>query len=347
MSRASSTGAIRVGNVRALPVVLESLGLDPRARLQSVGLSPAVFEEPEALVPIAAIDELLHKTVRETGCDHIGLMVGMASPDVGLPGFLMLNAPTVRTGLNDFVTSLSWFDSSSAVAFSEGTDTAILAHSLLAHDMRSADQIADLSAAVGYGLLSKLIGPTFEPVEIRLPRRAPLDAAPYKAFFRRGRIKFDAHETAIEFPAACLDAPVTRADNALYRFLKGLERKTETASECTIAEQIRRVLPNLVRREHVNNKAVAKMFGLHPRTMARRLAEEGVTLHGLVEDARFEVAKQLLIDTDLGLTEIAADLFYSDASAFARAFRRKIGETPGSWRKSGRREREATFHVSD
>ena len=105
MSRASSTGAIRVGNVRALPVVLESLGLDPRARLQSVGLSPAVFEEPEALVPIAAIDELLHKTVRETGCDHIGLMVGMASPDVGLPGFLMLNAPTVRTGLNDSTTS--------------------------------------------------------------------------------------------------------------------------------------------------------------------------------------------------------------------------------------------------
>lgn len=347
MSRVSSAAAVRVGNVRAIPAVLESLGLDPRSRLQAVGLSPAVFEEPEALIPIPAIDELLHRTVRETGCEHFGLMVGMASPDVGLPGFLMLNAPSVRAGLKDFVSSLAWVDSSSAVAFNEGPDTAILAHSLLSHGVRSADQISDLSAAIGYSLLSRLIGPTFEPIEIRLPRRAPVDTAPYKAFFRRGRIKFDAHETAIEFPVSCLDAPVTRADGALYRFLKNLEDKTEVTGDCTIADQIRRVLPNLVRREHVNNKAVAKMFGLHPRTMARRLAEEGLTLHGLVEDARFDVAKQLLIDTDLGLTEIAADLFYSDASAFARAFRRKIGETPGSWRKSGRKEREAAFHVSD
>lgn len=347
MSRGSNSAAVRVGNVRAIPAVLESLGLDPRPRLQSVGLSPAVFEEPEALVPIPAIDELLHKTVRETGCDHVGLMIGMASPDVGLPGFLMLNAPSVRVGLKDFVSSLALIDSGSSVAFHEGSDTAILAHSLISHGMRSADQISDLSAAIGYGLLCRLIGPSFEPIEIRLPRRMPADPAPYKAFFRRGRIKFDAHETAIEFSADCLDAPVTRADSALYRFLKGLEDKTEIATDSTIGDQIRRVLPNLVRREHVNNKAVARMFGLHPRTMARRLAEEGVTLHGLVEDARFEVAKQLLIDTDLGLTEIAADLFYSDASAFARAFRRKIGETPGAWRKTGRRERESAFHVSE
>ena len=152
----------------------------------------------------------------------------------------------------------------------------------------------------------------------------------------------DVIELGVPFSDPIADGPVIQA--ASERALAG---GTSVPVVLEIAEQIRRVLPNLVRREHVNNKAVAKMFGLHPRTMARRLAEEGVTLHGLVEDARFEVAKQLLIDTDLGLTEIAADLFYSDASAFARAFRRKIGETPGSWRKSGRREREATFHVSD
>jgi AraC-like DNA-binding protein len=52
----------------------------------------------------------------------------------------------------------------------------------------------------------------------------------------------------------------------------------------------------------------------------------------LLNEARFEVAVQLLQGTRIGVTEIAAALSYADASAFTHAFRRIAGTSPVEWR---------------
>jgi AraC-like DNA-binding protein len=336
MSRAARSATIRVGNVGSIPAVFRSLGLDLDAALTAVGLAASIFDDPESFVPYVAIDELFRLAVRESGCEHFGLLVGMAPPNLGLPGFLMQHAPTVRIGLQNFVASMNRVDGGAVVGLVESGGVATLSYSVMIADVRSVHHVCDTAMAVGLSILRRVID-DFSPIEIRLPRGVPGNLAPYKAFFTRGRLKFDSHEAAIDFPAACLDAPIRNADPALYRYLKHLFAQESDCAEFTMAEQIRRILPNLIRHKEVNNKTVSQMFGVHPRTMARRLAEESVTLNELVQEARFEVAQQLLRATDLALTEIAADLFYSDASAFTRAFRRKFGMTPGSWRKEKRR----------
>ena len=52
-------------------------------------------------------------------------------------------------------------------------------------------------------------------------------------------------------------------------------------------------------------------------------------------EIRFEIARQLLEDTEVPLAQIAAALGYSEASAFTRAFRRWSGQTPTAWRAEG------------
>jgi AraC-like DNA-binding protein len=337
MSRMVNSATIRVGTIGAIPAVFEELGLDfPRA-LATVGLPPTIFDDPESMIPYTAFDRLLDIGARESGCEHIGLLVGMTPPDLGLPGFLMVNAPTARAGLHELVGAINRIDGGGVVALNDGAGVASLTYSVIANNLRCVNCIYDAAAAIGYGLLRRLIGSDFGAVEVRLPRRAPGDAAPYRAFFNRARIRFDSHEAAIEFPSSLLELSIASADPALYRFLKHVQEKDGGGGDSSMSDQIRRVLPNLIRRKEVNNKVVSQMFGLHPRTMARRLAVENVTLHALVEDARFEVAKQLLRDTNIPLTEIAADLYYSDASAFTRAFRRKFATTPGEWRRERRR----------
>ena len=295
-------------------------------------MSADAFDDPETIIPYKAMDELIAFGVRHSALEHLGLLTGTSAPDLGLPGFLLFNAPQVRVGLQDLISALNRYDSGGAAALTEADGVATLGYAVTTPGLSSVDQIYDHSIALGYVLLHRLVGPHFEPTEIRLPRRRPVEAGPYRAFFQKGRLKFDAHEAAIEFPASYLDAPVAGADPALYRFLKGLVLTHGPRVTPSVASQIRRVLPGLIRREPVSHEAIARMFGMHPRTMSRRLAEEQVTLHALAEEARFEVARQLLLDTDLGLTEIAADPHYSDASAFTRAFRRKFGLAPGAWR---------------
>ena len=48
------------------------------------------------------------------------------------------------------------------------------------------------------------------------------------------------------------------------------------------------------------------------------------------------VAKELLVESRLGLPDIAAALGYADEGSFIRAFRRWTGTTPGAWRESAR-----------
>lgn len=336
MSHVAQTPTVRIGNASAIPSVFKAVGADLTLGLRAAGLNPDSFDDPETIVPYKAIDELIAFGVREGNCEHFGLLTGISTPDLGLPSFLLFNAPTVREGLQDLISALNRFDTGGAAALVETYGVATLGYAVATPGLKSVDQIHDHAVALGYALMTRLIGPHFEPTEVRLPRRRPADPSPYRAFFQKGRLRFDAHEGVIEFPTTYLDAPVVGADPALYRFLKGLVLKHGPRMDPSVGSQVRRVLPSLIRHEPVNSEAIARMFGMHPRTMSRRLAEEQVTLHELVEEARFEVARQLLLDTDLGLTQIAADLHYSDASAFARAFRRKFGLAPGAWRAAQR-----------
>ena len=74
---------------------------------------------------------------------------------------------------------------------------------------------------------------------------------------------------------------------------------------------------------------------MHRRTLSRRLKGGGMGYRAIANEIRFEIARQLLEDTEVPLGQIAAALGYSEASAFTRAFRRWSGQTPTTWRGEG------------
>jgi AraC-like DNA-binding protein len=77
-----------------------------------------------------------------------------------------------------------------------------------------------------------------------------------------------------------------------------------------------------------------------PRNSRSRLIHQAEVAtagyRAITNEIRFEIARQLLQDTQASLAQIAAALGYSEASAFTRAFRRWSGRTPTAWRTEGR-----------
>jgi AraC-like DNA-binding protein len=73
---------------------------------------------------------------------------------------------------------------------------------------------------------------------------------------------------------------------------------------------------------------------MHRRTLNRHLRTEGLAFRQVANQVRFEIACELLANTDMALSQIAAVLRYSEPSAFTRAFRRWSGQTPSAWRAS-------------
>lgn len=77
---------------------------------------------------------------------------------------------------------------------------------------------------------------------------------------------------------------------------------------------------------------IAKAVGINVSGVKRRLKKEGLTFKELILDVRMNVAKRLLVQPDVPLTQISLMLGYSEASAFSRAFKAIHHCSPKVWR---------------
>jgi AraC-like DNA-binding protein len=79
---------------------------------------------------------------------------------------------------------------------------------------------------------------------------------------------------------------------------------------------------------HARAGDVAQQLGVSQRTLARKLASEGLTFAGVLQSLRSDLAKRHLTDETLPISKIAWLLGYQDVSAFTHAFKRWTGRTP-------------------
>src|SRR4029078_13633814 len=82
--------------------------------------------------------------------------------------------------------------------------------------------------------------------------------------------------------------------------------------------------------------AIARKLNLSPRTLARRLADEGLSFASVLDEMRRELAMRYLADAKLSISQVAWLLGVQEVSAFTHAFRRWTGQTPSEMRRSER-----------
>jgi AraC-like DNA-binding protein len=80
-------------------------------------------------------------------------------------------------------------------------------------------------------------------------------------------------------------------------------------------------------------KATADLLVMHPRTLNGALQTRGLSFRDAVNEARFEMACQLLRDTRFGVGSLAQILGYSEVSAFTRFFTSMSGQSPSDWKE--------------
>ena len=96
--------------------------------------------------------------------------------------------------------------------------------------------------------------------------------------------------------------------------------------------QVRHAIEALLGTGTCNHREVAAALFMHPRTLQRRLKEEGTTFEDIKDEARRDLAERYLSHPDLALTQVTALLDYSEQSALGRSCRRWFGATPREFR---------------
>jgi AraC-like DNA-binding protein len=135
----------------------------------------------------------------------------------------------------------------------------------------------------------------------------------------------------------CITLPA-RLLNRASGVLKGAQHEFRgTASEFGNADflsTLRATMASYARTGDLSIDTVAAAAGTSRRTLQRRLTGLGVSYTTLADQIRFELASDLLVaKPELGVTQIGYELGYRDPGSFSRAFRRRAGMSPITYRR--------------
>jgi AraC-like DNA-binding protein len=330
----SAPGDVRVGPILAIPDILTELGVSPQRAFTQAGVDPRLFQDPENRIQIESLGYLFETCVALTGCRHFGLRVGerFDLKGFGPLGYLLRNSATVGEAIRSLLLHLHLHDRGAApVLLAPDPSCVILGYSVYRHGTPAIAQILDAAVAIGYRMLTELCGPGWKPLRVQFSHSRPGSVAPYRKVFR-SNVTFEADVSGLVFASSWLDKPIEGADAALHDLVAKAIRDAQANGSMGFADQVERVLPQMLLSGMASAEAVARLFAIHERTLRRRLETEGANLQQLINQTRFELAKQLLQNTGLSVAEIATALRYDDANAFSRAFRKWAMLSPTQWR---------------
>ena len=224
--RAPGNATVRVGPLSELPALLRDLGCDPDPIFAAAGFETKQFMDPDTKILYLQGSILLAGSVAATGCDHLGLMLGQrASPSsLGVAGFILQACPNVGDALRGLVRHLELHDQGGVVNMVSKAESTSLAYAIQLSGVAAAEQIYDMSMAIVCKIMRSLCGENWDPTVVLLPRRLPGNSKPYHKFFR-APIRFDAGQSAVEFPSRWLTHRIPKADPLLHRHL---EKEAET-----------------------------------------------------------------------------------------------------------------------
>lgn len=328
-------GMLRAAPLQHIPSLLTTLGVKPEKVLRAAGLPSGALSRPENIVPVSKAISLITACAAFTGRPHFGLLAGrgVVLAQYGLVGMRMMHAPTVGAALRGLVLSLHLNGRAMVPAISIRDRVAALSFSLYDDAIEGSFHATDFTLASACAAMRALCGPRWAPAEVLVAHRAPVDVRPYRRFFK-APLRFGTNRSALLFSAAWLDRSVIGASPALRKSVELAVEDMLRQQDLELTVRVRRVLYSQFTQDDVSIEGVAGMLRLHKRTLNRRLAQQGTSFAKILGEVRFQIARQLLVETDLPFTEVAATLSYTDVSAFSRAFRSWAGMAPSVWRQA-------------
>jgi AraC-like DNA-binding protein len=324
----------RVGFLTLIPDALRRFNVDAAEVLEAAGLGPHALEDPEAGIPYAVMGRILSVAVEKTRCPEFALEIGrqIRTTHLGLLGELMRNAPNLRIALMDFAAHQHRNAHGGIAYLLLDKESSFLGYAVYQQNVPGNQLICDGAAMAAFNLVTELAGRSVSPVQTVLFSRAePSDPRPWHRSFRV-KLQFNADKTGVLFPTRCLDLPIAGANEVLR---PTLERRIATlwnAGALDTATRLRRELRIALMTGHLSGNDMSAQLGVSRRTLHRRLAAQGLRFQQVVDEIRYEFARQLLENTELGIAEIGSIVGYTDPSTFTRGFIRAAGLPPSEWR---------------
>jgi AraC-like DNA-binding protein len=330
---------VAAGFVRGLVSGMVTRGLDPAGLLEESGIPARVLTDPGVRVPIATYVALYNAVVRELGDEGFALFA--APLRRGTFEFLcrsLMGSRDLGEALDRAARFLRLVLAELRVSVARDGDLARIeiAETRLTRPARN-DPCRIFAfewlLRLLHGVSCWLVARPVALIEVRFPFERPSHAEDYALIYTE-HSSFGGATLRATLEAQALALPLRRTEAELAAFLEGAPGKITMLyrRDREAARAVRELLAKSLTAAPTL-EAAARELGTSERTLHRRLRDEGTSFREIKDALRREIALARLAKTDRSVAQIAAELGYSEPSAFFRAFQGWTGEAPTRYRK--------------
>src|SRR5215510_1801611 len=252
----------------------------PRTELlREARLNEEQLRDPDARVPRSAIVRLWHAVASRVPNSALGLRYGaeFRVREFGLVGYTMAFSRSVGAALNRLTRYDRILSETLAVTL-DARDDATWVRVDVEPELRAFRPAADFRLAALLAGCREIAAAPIAPLTVQMPYRRPADVHEYERFYR-APLEFGALGTAFLLRNEDLARPVVAADATLTGYLDQLAEQLLAAlgGADTLRDQVRRLLWSELSAGVPGLDDVGRVLGMSPRTLQRRLREEGTT----------------------------------------------------------------------
>ena len=317
-----------------LVTMLERYGVS-KEQLLAGAAEPPNLRDPSARLPLQDFVDIVRRAIKLSGAPWLGWDFGatLTLSSHGFLGYAAMSSETLRDAVE---LAVKFFRTRTTVVdlqLKVEGDTAIL-------QLDELVALQDIQPFVVESLFS-----SFHFMGLKLLGEVPMDgelrfAFPEPDYYERMKplipvpVLFDCAYNQMRFPAARLDQRLRFADPRLAKMAEAQceQEMANIKSPPKLLNQVRRIILAQSGRFPSVDEAASDLH-MSSRTLKRKLQQLGTSYQTILDDLRKGLAVEYLTQTEITVDDIAVQLGYSDASNFARAFRRWTGRSPSDYRR--------------
>lgn len=333
------SGMVRSDIIRSFDEIAHDCGGDAERLLTSVGLGVDSLHltDTRRMLPYVKVVALLNEASRVLRRPDFGLHLASRQPPNGLGGPLsiaMRNCPTVGDAFRFCADRMYTYSDYADLNIRKDQDSRrwILQFETVEGKDIDQRQIVELSLLRTILIASFLSGGRAKPRETWFRHRPMSSLTVYKSYFR-SQLSFCASMNAVTFDFDDDQLPVIGHDSEVYQLATSVIEQAWTRPEELLSIKVRRFLSERPGTANISTSDVASAFAMHPRTLQRRLREEGTCFDDIRDSVGRADALRYLRETKIPLVRVAALLGYSGLPAFSRRCRQWFSNSPGELRR--------------
>lgn len=313
---------------------LQAQGVDSEALFREAGLDPQALKKPDARYPAEGMQRLWALAVEATGDEGIGLSVieYWHPTSMHALGFAWLASTTLKEAMERLVRYVRIVSTAATFSLQETHEGFVLEMTGAPPGWVPLPQSIDVGVALVVHMCRVSYGEAFAPLRVTLRRPRPQRTEPYERLFRAPIAYQAERNTLLLSKESLLKTLPTGNTDLAHANEKVITEYLANLDLDDIVLRVKTCLIDMLPSGEVSGDAVAQALHLSPRSLQRKLQEQGLTYSQVLEETRRELAVRYIRDSKLSISEITFMLGFSEPSNFSRAFKRWNGVSPSEYR---------------